>query len=276
MERETDSGPEGLGDAHIEAILQAWPYQPGALSARRVRGADGRELVQLRLDMGLLQMEVEGRPDGERPEGEATYYDFLCGLFEEADAETVLSPEQCEEVDRELVQFYHRRVCWLAVRDFPRACRDADHTLALMDLAAARGPDEPWVLSHEQYRPFVLLHRTQAAALVALEGGGAEAAISAIDAGLQSLESVYAKAGRPEGLDEDEVGPQLDKLKESIRERYDLAPSLSEQLAAAVAAEQYEQAARIRDEMARRRNAPGRRGDPPPPPPQGPGPGPGL
>ena len=53
----------------ISHILKKWPYRPGEVTARRISGRDGREKIQLRLDLGLLQMEASGRPDGERPHG---------------------------------------------------------------------------------------------------------------------------------------------------------------------------------------------------------------
>ena len=37
----------------------------------------------------------------------------------------VLSEEQCLEADREFVQFYHRRICWLTLRHYARALADA-------------------------------------------------------------------------------------------------------------------------------------------------------
>ena len=37
--------------------------------ARKIVGEDGKEKLQVRLDLGLLQMELNGRPDGERPHG---------------------------------------------------------------------------------------------------------------------------------------------------------------------------------------------------------------
>ncbi len=50
----------------------------------------------------------------------------------------VLSEEQCAEADREFVQFYQRRLCWLALREFSHAVADADHTtLAFMDFSRA-------------------------------------------------------------------------------------------------------------------------------------------
>ena len=61
----------------IDRILQEWPYEPGEISARLVRAADGREVVQMRVEMGLLQLETEGRPDGQQPSGGRTYFEYL-------------------------------------------------------------------------------------------------------------------------------------------------------------------------------------------------------
>ena len=52
---------------HIDHILRNWPYDPRSVSARVCQGSDGREILQMRVDMGILQLEVEGRPDGTRP-----------------------------------------------------------------------------------------------------------------------------------------------------------------------------------------------------------------
>lgn len=237
---------------HIDGILRNWPYVPGGVLARRVKGSDGREVIQMRVEMGVLQMELAGRPDGDRPEGYETYYDYLlhAALPEGEDFE--LTEEQCDEVDREFVQFYHRRVCWLALREFRLAQSDADHTLGLMDFAAAHAGDEQWVLSHEQYRPFVLFHRTQAAALAEMEENGPETAIDAIDQGLKQFQELYERYEAEEYYDEDELVARLTELRESIRDHYGVGATLAEELAEAVAAEEYERAARLRDEIARR------------------------
>ena len=52
----------------IDAILRSWEYQSDSVQARITRAGDGREVVQLRLDLGLMQMELDSRPDG-RPAG---------------------------------------------------------------------------------------------------------------------------------------------------------------------------------------------------------------
>ncbi len=236
----------------IDFVFHQWPYQAGVISARLVRARDGREVLQMRIEMGLLQMEVSGRPDGEKPEGKDTYLDWI---REEAAGgeEFVLSDEQRLEIDREFVQFYHRRICCLALREFERAAADADHTLALMDFVLAHSGDAQWTASHERYRPFVFFHRTQAAAMAALERGGPEAAVAELDAGLAKLREIIAARESPEQTEDEELVTQILELKESLRTEYRLGPSLAEQLSEAVAAEEFERAARLRDEIAKKK-----------------------
>lgn len=238
---------------HIDDLLRAWPHEAGQLSARIVAGEDGRPVLQMRLDMGLLQMETTGRPDGLRPQGAETFYDVLA---EQAfrDGEFTLSDEQCNEVDREFVQYYHRRTCWLALREFRRAVEDADHTLALMDITRKHSDDQEWTLSHEQYRPFVLFHRTQANALAELEENGPDAAINAVNRGLEDIRKVFIEYDAEEYFDDDDLVVKLNELRESIREHYEIGATLDEQLAEAVAREDYERAATLRDQMAKRKS----------------------
>lgn len=254
---------------NLDRILSQWSYEPNAVKVRVVQGDDGRDVIQMRVDMGILQLEIEGRPDGTWPSGYRTFYDYL--LSEELlDDEFELSEEQSAEADREFIQYYHRRVCWLTLRAFDRAVKDADHTLALMDFCLAHSSDEEWTISHEQYRPFVLFHRIQAAALDKLEHQAPEAAIEELNNGLRQLQELF-----DEGEDEFEVEVEehsdeffeehfeehvlvlrLVELRESLRSHYHIGRTLEERLQEAVNTEQYELAARLRDEMARRRARP--------------------
>jgi hypothetical protein len=234
----------------LDALLRQWPYQPGTVVARLIKAGDGREVVQMRVELGALQMEVEHRPDGDRPGGFPTYLElFRSQAGQEGFA---LGDQQAMELDREFLQFYNRRICWLALREFRRAVADADHTLALMDFVARYSKNRDWIVSHEQYRPFVLFHRTQAAALCELETGGPEAAIEEITRGLASVQKVFESVEAPEQFNNDELVRQLRDLQQWIREHYQVGKTLVEQLAEAVASEQYELAARLRDEIAHR------------------------
>ena len=237
---------------HFDRLLRDWPYDPNAVSVRIVDGDDKREVIQMRVEMGILQLETEGRPDGARPEGTDTYLDHLVGQEVGKGAEFELSEEECMECDREFVQYYHRRVCWLTLQRYERAVMDADHTLGLMDFCRRHSPDEDWTLSHEQYRPFVLYHRIQANAMAKIVDDNAEAAVQSINAGLKQLANVFEEHEIEEHFDDDELVTRLVELREQLRNQFDVGLTLHERLADAVATEQYELAARLRDELAKR------------------------
>src|SRR5262245_43370272 len=102
----------------------------------------------MRVDLGVLQIETTGRPDGTRPHGCTTFFDYLkreARSVARSGNKFTLSEEQCQEADREFVQFYHRRVCWLALRQYDKAIADADHTLAFMDFVRDHSPSEEYV-----------------------------------------------------------------------------------------------------------------------------------
>ncbi|MEE9601947.1 MAG: UvrB/UvrC motif-containing protein [Thermoguttaceae bacterium] len=236
----------------VDEVLQDWPYKPGVISARLVPAADGREVMQMRIEMGLLQMEISGRPDGEKPHGAETCLDWLIGEALVAGDEFALTEDQSFEIDREFLQYYHRRICFLALRKFDVAVSDADHTLELMDFVATHSPDPEWTDMHERYRPFVLFHRAQAAAMDVLEKAGPTEAIEQIDDGLKKIRKVFEDRDTPEEFDDDELVGQLVELKKSLRDRFEVGSTLGEQLADAVAAEEYERAAKLRDQIAKR------------------------
>ena len=236
----------------IDGVLRDWPFEPGVVNARLVRARDGREILQMRIEIGILQMETEKRPDGEMPGGAESYLDYLIAESIGRPDDFQLTGEQCLEVDREFVQYYHRRICWLALRKFDRAVADADHTLVLMDFVLDHSPDEHWLLAHEQYRPFVIFHRTQAAALGSLEQPGPERAVEQISSGLTRIRRLFQEADGEDEFDQDEMVGQLMDLQSWIRDRYNVGRTLTEQLADAVAQEEYELAAQLRDKIARR------------------------
>ncbi|NBW96244.1 MAG: DNA helicase UvrBC [Planctomycetia bacterium] len=240
----------------IDTVLKGWDFKPGEVSARLFKARNGREVLQMRVDMGVLQMETDLRPDGTRPHGAETYYDYLVSEAIREGGAFRLSGEQCAEADREFVQYYHRRICWLALREYGRAARDADHSLAFMDFVREHSPDDEWTLSHEQYRPFVLFHRVQAAALALLEEQGPEAAIEEINGGLERFRQLFERYEATEQFSEDELVKRLEEMRESVRKRYDVGRTLEEQLADAVHAENYELAAKIRDRMRKTRATP--------------------
>ncbi len=236
----------------IDEALRDWPFSPGVVSARLLEADDGRHVVQMRVELGLLQMETDHRPDGHKPHGYDTYLDYLMHEAARSSGSLLLSVDDCAEVDREFLQYYHRRLCWLALRQFRRAVADADHALAMMDFVADHSPDPEWTASHERYRSFVLFHRAQAAALAALEDAGPEGAVEEIDRGLGRLRAAVEALEEGAEPGHRAMLEQLAELREWLKKNYQIDHTLQERLAAAIAAEQYELAARLRDEIDQR------------------------
>tara|TARA_B100000700_G_scaffold17150_1_gene16932 strand:+ start:1300 stop:2031 length:732 start_codon:yes stop_codon:yes gene_type:complete len=235
---------------NISDILEDWDYDAQSIRARIVAGQNGEpDVLQMRVEMGLIQMAVDGRPDGYRPEGFATYLDFLLQEEITRGRDWELDDEYCVEVDREFMQFYQRRISWLSIKEYGRVVEDADHTLALMDFCKRHSPDDGWTIVHEQYRPFVLFHRTQAAAYQQLNDATPQAAIQCINDGLATIKSIFEEHDLEEHFDEDELVGQLREIRESLRNEYSVGKTLHEQLADAIASEQYERAAEIRDQL---------------------------
>ena len=85
-----------------------------------------------------------------------------------------------------------------------------------------------------------------------MEENTAEEAVQAINAGLQRIREFFIKHDAEEHYEDDELVVRLVDLRESLRSEYSVGQTLKEQLAEAVAQEQYELAAQLRDELTRR------------------------
>jgi len=143
-------------------------------------------------------------------------------------------------------------MCWLALRNYSQAVADSDHTLAFMDFVRDHSPGEEYTRAHEQYRGFVVFQRTQAAAAHFVEKEEPERAIDETLAGLEQLRNFFSAHDLEEQFDENPMVQQLRKLEQSLRKTHGIEATLLEQLQKAVANEEYEAAARIRDVLRRR------------------------
>ncbi|WP_422924796.1 UvrB/UvrC motif-containing protein [Singulisphaera sp. PoT] len=251
----------------MDDTLQGWPYEPepGEVIAREVRARDGRTVIQVRVELGVLQMEIGGRPDGLKPHGFATYLEYLRyraagkGNAKSSRASAwTMSTEHCTAADRELMQFHHRRLAWLTLQRYDKALLDAEHTLAMMDFIAEHSNDAEYIASHERLRPLVLFHRTQALAALALERRKPEEAVDIVREGIDRLTTPPRHdADEDEDEDEAESGEspnqplieQLRILEQDIRKNFSVQKTLKEQLDEAVADEDYERAAKLRDQI---------------------------
>src|SRR5271170_4025769 len=98
----------------ISPVLRGWDYEPGTINVRKIAGLDGSPKLQMRVDLGLLQMEVNGRPDGERPFGCESLLEYhekqLAKLQRQQGSEMGfhLTSNECQSLREEAIMYYQR------------------------------------------------------------------------------------------------------------------------------------------------------------------------
>ena len=117
----------------IDFILRHWSFQPGVVGARFAQGSDDRKVMQMRIEMGLLQMEPTGRPDGQRPGGAETYLDYLNAKLVHQGGSWPDRGKPHGDQPASSCSFITGGFAAWPCQSFARAVADADHTLALMD-----------------------------------------------------------------------------------------------------------------------------------------------
>lgn len=242
----------------LNEILEGWEYEGlDRVVARRITGLDGKEKIQLRIEMGVLQMELEGRPDGTQPNGFESLLDYYHHRLERhrrrygSDEGFELNHEECVELQRESLQYYHRRISLIAAKEFDRAATDAEHNLQILDLLKAYATNpEDWIRS-EQYRAFIITHRTKARVLASLDRGRYQEALNRLEEGIHNIKEVFDSWGRSDLAEHSAEIASLEHLKNEILSRKPITrrERLERELREAVEREEYETAARLRDQL---------------------------
>jgi len=191
-------------DRDISNILGSWEYQTDTLIIRKIVGDDGNEKIQIRINLGILQMEAEGRPDGRMPHNSKSlldYYNSIIADFGEQDSgrgSLALTRKEMKALDDEFMQYYQRRICFFALEDYVYARRDAEHNLMLMDLIKNCCTDDDYIESHERFRPFVMMERARAAGLESIRAGNYADAMLHIGNAIDKIEKFHIERGASE------------------------------------------------------------------------------
>lgn len=245
-------------DNDISRLLDSWEYQPGQVVVRRFMGEDGKEKIQLRVDLGLLQMNAEGRPDGKRPMGFASLFEYhQARLYKYLAAHDgspdgfKLSAEDCAKLQLEALQYHHRYICLLQLEDYPAVVRDAERNLALFEFVRQHAETEELAWSLRQFEPQLLMVLARGRTAQALAAEDYALAEQLLNEGLESIREFHRQTGHPENAD---LSPEIVSLEgwlEEIRARRPLTrrEQLERALREAVRLEDYERAAQVRDEI---------------------------
>ena len=123
----------------ISETIEGWDYNPDEVTVRKIAGDDGRDKIQMRLELGLLQMEMTGRPDGKRPFGHESLFDYYLYLLEKqksrykSDQQFQLTPGDCQKLRQEALQYYHRYLSLFQLDEYQLVVRDTARNLRLFN-----------------------------------------------------------------------------------------------------------------------------------------------
>jgi hypothetical protein len=239
----------------LRALLEAWPYDP-ADDTRLSQGHDGRQILQVRTPLGIEQYELEGRPDGLRPEGFESCFEYYKAQFETAkkagrESDFDLAPDDCEKLFSEGTIYYLRYVRLFQMRDWSRTIRDTARNLNVFDFikAHARRPEDQLFL--EKWRPYVIRVNTTAAVMLAMDKADFTDASHLVQEAIATIEQL-------EELDDEtfvyEKKRSLSSLSELAAEVRRTRPQselekLQSQLRRAIERQEFERAAELRDRI---------------------------
>jgi hypothetical protein len=213
----------------------------------------------MRLDLGLLQMESTGRPDGQHPHGFESlleYYENRRDLHRRkhgTDSGFSLSSEECAELRNEALQYYYRYLSLLHLNDYDGVERDTARNLHVFDLIHKYAENEEDRAALERYRPYVLMMNARARANIALRQSRPIESLHIVEEALDQIRGFLREHDREEYFDQSGEVLYLKQLAQEIRGTIPRDPreDLRKRMHQAIEQEDYELAAKIRDEIRR-------------------------
>jgi hypothetical protein len=239
----------------LTPLLAGWDHDPDELQVRIVAGDDGRDKLQTRVELGVHQMELDGRPDGARPFGRESLLDHHEAEAAAAPEAYRLDPDDCAGLMREGTQYYQRYLALFHLRRFDLVARDTERNLRLFRFVVAHARRKRDAVQFDQYRPYVTMMNARARGMQALDREDVPGALAVIDGAIDAIRAFLRE------YDQDDQEAQCGELAFLLRWRREVedlrtvgpVERLEQQLALAVSREQYEEAARLRDQIRRLR-----------------------
>lgn len=244
----------------IAQILQDWPFDPEN-SIRKIIDPDGVEKIQVRVDQGafqgVLQMDLDGRPDGRRPYDMDYAFDYHLESLETyaelngSEEGFSLTPEDCEELIDESRRIYERYVFLLQVQDYDRVIGDTERNMNMFRFLHKWAEREEDRNNLEKWWPYILRIHAVARVMIAMQSNDYESSLAIIDSCREAIEAL------PD-VDAEEFPVEkrrsLEALTELERELGDKRPmtlsdKLRQELSDAIEREEFERAAKLRDRI---------------------------
>ncbi|MSR33958.1 MAG: hypothetical protein EXS12_04055 [Phycisphaerales bacterium] len=240
----------------LTPILKDWHWQPGVFGVRTLSGHDGRLLIQVRLELGIIQMEADGRPDGNASGGFGSVLDRVRSPLttlggRHGSGAAGLGADDVSDLSGEILLFRQRAMACAVLELWPRVRRDALHNIEILELLWTRGMDNAQRARCESWRAHEIKLHTRAEVAMALSAGRKLEAGVAIDRGLEALEKSFQRAGAAKEFERSIETQYLRGLRESLTLKLPASQQLEleQRMLIAIGCENFELAAILRDEL---------------------------
>ena len=154
---------------------------------------DGREVIVVQPNaFTISRIYATGRPDGMRPHGVDSYYDYFFAKLQVYEEEHgtrdgfELASEEWDILFEESFHRYTRYLLFAGIKRWQDVQRDTAMNIAVTNLARECAPAEIAWQSY-QYKGYMLMMHSIANAELSLQAEDAEAALGHIDAGIQQI-----------------------------------------------------------------------------------------
>lgn len=244
----------------IGHILRSWSYDPQN-SIRKVIDSRGGEKIQVRVDQGafqgILQMELDGRPDGKRPHNQAFALDHYKAQLKQhlaaggLESEFSLNKEVCEEIFDESRRIYERYVFLLQIQDYNRVIRDTERNMEVFRFVNRHAEREEDRLNLERWWPYILRIHAVARVMVAAQNEDFDTALRTVREAREKINNLSDVDAEEFHVEKKRSLQALQELEEEVIQKRPLsqADKLREKLAEAVENEDFERAADLRDQI---------------------------
>jgi tetratricopeptide (TPR) repeat protein len=240
----------------ISEILDQWNFD-SENNARKIMGADGKERIQVRLELGLMQMHCDGRPDGKRPHNKESLFNYHRKMLDQyiaihgSDEGFKLDNHMCAELRQEGLLYYNRYLVLFQMEDYLRTARDTQRNTRLLDFVNQYASSKEDKTMLEQYHPYVIRMNSAALALYHVDRDRYSEALMTIRRGIEKIKRL---AGVESSIFVSERKRSLHMLREMEKEIDQMRPLSKEEiminkLNKAINEERYEDAAHLRDEL---------------------------
>ena len=154
---------------------------------------DGREVIVVQPNaFTISRIYATGRPDGMRPHGVDSYYDYFFAKLQTYEEQHgtregfQLESEEWEILFEESFHRYTRYLLFAGIKRWQDVQRDTATNIAVTNLARECAPSEIAWQSY-QYKGYMLMMHSIANAELSLQDNDAEAALRHIDTGIQQI-----------------------------------------------------------------------------------------